>query len=134
MHQIITKSRSNPTKHYIYYVYAPPVGGIGQSSSVMLDQNTQIITTESRVNSVSKRAPSIFPCVPLQIYLLMTYWKIWPIANKRAAASRYTENKSGAYSTTAANDLRIGFLSPSTLSTNIASRTKKTTTQMSGMS
>lgn len=47
------------------------LGCMGQSSSVMLDQNTQTMTTESRVKSVSKRAPSILPLVPLHMYLLM---------------------------------------------------------------
>ena len=47
------------------HVYWPsPATGIGQSSSVMLDQNTHIIMTESRVKSVSNSAPSILPLVP----------------------------------------------------------------------
>lgn len=47
------------------YVYVgSPDTGIGQSSSVMLDQNTHSMTTERRVKSVSKSAPSILPSVP----------------------------------------------------------------------
>ena len=49
------------------YAPAPATVGIGQSSSVMLDQNTQIITTASRVNSVSNKPPLILPLVPLQM-------------------------------------------------------------------
>lgn len=49
--------------------------GMGQSSSVMLDQNIQMTITDSKVKRVSKRAPSIFPDVPLQMYLLMVNWK-----------------------------------------------------------
>ena len=49
------------------YVYALPGTGIGQSSSVILDQNTHIMITESKVKSVSNKAPLIFPLVPLQM-------------------------------------------------------------------
>jgi len=49
---------------------------MGQSSSVMLDQNTQIITTDRRVKRVENRPPLILPSVPLQMWTLMTYWKI----------------------------------------------------------
>jgi hypothetical protein len=56
----------------------------------MLDQNTQIITTDRRVKRVEKRPPLILPSVPLQMWTLTTYWKIWPMAKRRAAASRYT--------------------------------------------
>ena len=48
------------------------VTGIGQSSSVMLDQKIQTVMTERRVKSVSKRAPSILPLVPLQMCMLTT--------------------------------------------------------------
>lgn len=58
----------------------PSGAGIGQSSSVMLDQNIQINTTAMRVKNVSKRPPLILPFVPLQMCTLMTYWKIWPRA------------------------------------------------------
>jgi hypothetical protein len=51
------------------YVFAT---GIGQSSSVMLDQKIQIVTTERRVKSVSKSAPLILPLVPLQMCTLTT--------------------------------------------------------------
>ena len=61
---------------------------IGQSSSVIDDQNTQMDTTASNVNKVSKKAPLIFPLVGLQICTETTYWKIWPIANSSAAATR----------------------------------------------
>ena len=40
---------------------------IGQSSSVIEDQNTHIATTENSVNNVSKNAPSIWPLLGLQI-------------------------------------------------------------------
>ena len=63
---------------------------MGQSSSVMLDQNIHIITTDNSVKKVSKRAPLIFPFVPEQMYLLMAYWKIWPSVKSRAALRRYT--------------------------------------------
>ena len=62
--------------------------GIGQSSSVMLDQKIHKVTTERKVKRVSKSAPSILPLVPLQMCVLMTYWKIWPMAKRRAAAAR----------------------------------------------
>ena len=75
----------------LYYVYAPwPPSGIGQSSSVILDQKTQTMTTAARVNSVSNKPPFILPCVALQIWTLITYWNIWPIAKSRAALPRYT--------------------------------------------
>lgn len=61
---------------------------VGQSSSVMLDQNTQIVTTARSVNNVSNRPPLILPLVPSQIWTLMTYWKICPMANKMTAATR----------------------------------------------
>ena len=61
---------------------------MGQSSSVILDQKTHIMTTEARVKRVSKNAPSILPLVPLQMWVLITYWKIWPRANSSAAAKR----------------------------------------------
>jgi hypothetical protein len=86
-------------KHYAVLVHlhtlpahqygpGPPTAGIGQSSSVMLDQNTHTMTTASSVKSVSNSPPLIFPLDPLQMCTLMTYWKIWPMANNRAAASR----------------------------------------------
>lgn len=43
---------------------------------MMLDQKTQTMTTASKVNSVSKRPPLILPWVPVQMWTLMTYWKI----------------------------------------------------------
>lgn len=66
----------------------PAEVGIGQSSSVMLDQKTQIITTERRVNKVEKKPPLIAPFEPLQMCTLITYWKIWLMAKRRAAAPR----------------------------------------------
>lgn len=73
-------------------LYLPPVTGIGigQSSSVMLLQKIQTITTDSSVKNVSNNAPLIFPSVPWQMWVLMTKVKIWPIAKSRAAAVRYT--------------------------------------------
>lgn len=72
-----------------YYVYeVSPDTGIGQSSSVILDQKTQIMTTERRVNRVSKSAPSILPLVPVHMCMLITYWNIWPMAKRRAAPIR----------------------------------------------
>jgi hypothetical protein len=64
--------------------------GIGQSSSVMLDQNTQIMMTESRVKRVEKKPPLMAPFEPLQMCTLITYWKIWLMAKRRPAAVRYT--------------------------------------------
>ena len=78
-------------RRWRYYVYVgSPDVGIGQSSSVILDQKTQIMMTEKRVKSVSKKAPSILPLVPLHMCVLITYWNICPIANSKAAAMRYT--------------------------------------------
>ena len=54
----------------------PPATGIGQSSSVIELQNIHTMTTDSKVNSVENRPPLIAPLVPLQMNLLMTYWKI----------------------------------------------------------
>ena len=62
--------------------------GIGQSSSVMLDQNTQIMMTESRVKRVEKKPPLMAPFEPLQMCTLITYWKIWLMAKRRPAAAR----------------------------------------------
>lgn len=59
-------------------LYPPPVPtcigpvGIGQSSSVILLQKNQIVTTDSMVNRVSNKAPLIFPPVALQRCVLMT--------------------------------------------------------------
>jgi hypothetical protein len=64
---------------------------MGQSSSVMLDQKTQIMMTESKVKRVEKKPPLMAPFEPLQMCTLITYWKIWEIAKRRAAAPRYTE-------------------------------------------
>jgi hypothetical protein len=68
----------HPLHLNLYYVYAPwtPTLVIGQSSSVMLDQKTQIMITAARVNSVSNKPPFILPCVALQIWTLTTYWNI----------------------------------------------------------
>jgi hypothetical protein len=63
---------------------------MGQSSSVMLDQNTQTMTTASSVKSDSNRPPLILPSVPWQMCTLITYWKICPMAKRMAAPSRYT--------------------------------------------
>lgn len=49
-----------------YYGYVFPTG-MGQSSSVIEDQKTQTMITESSVKRVSKSAPSILPFVPLQM-------------------------------------------------------------------
>ena len=64
------------------------VGGAGQSTSVMLDQKTQIMMTDRRVKSVSKRPPLMAPLVELHRWTLMTYWKICPMANNNMAANR----------------------------------------------
>ena len=61
---------------------------MGQSSSVMLDQNAHIAATASNVKKVSKRPPFIAPFVPVQMCTLTTYWKIWPIAKSSAAEIR----------------------------------------------
>ena len=68
----------------------PAEVGMGQSSSVMLDQKTQIIMTESRVKRVEKKPPLMAPLAPVQMCTLITYWKIWLMAKRRAAAPRYT--------------------------------------------
>jgi hypothetical protein len=52
---------SEHTRNYLLYAGAPI--GIGQSSSVILLQKTQSATTAKSVNSVSNRAPLIFPSV-----------------------------------------------------------------------
>lgn len=49
------------------YVYVCVGGPTGQSSSVMLDQKTQTMTTDSNVKRVSNKAPLIFPLVPRQM-------------------------------------------------------------------
>ena len=76
------------------YGYIPlppePGAGMGQSSSVMLDQKIQTMIIDSNVNNISKREPLILPFVPEQMYLLTTYWKICPRANSIAALKRYT--------------------------------------------
>lgn len=69
-------------------VYVPPETGIGQVSSVMLLQKTQVITTARRVKSVSNKAPLILPLVPWHMCVLITYWKICPMAKRRAAPKR----------------------------------------------
>lgn len=66
----------------------PGVPAVGQSSSVMLDQNTQVMITASRVNKISNKPPLILPCTPLQMCTEMTNWKICPMAKRRPAASR----------------------------------------------
>jgi len=103
------------TEHYVYP--GPPVGA-GQSSSVMLDQNFQIVPTARRVKRISKRPPFILPFVELQMCTLITYWKIWPIAKRRAARMRYS----------------IGLLSPNIRVTRKASRRKNSTRKTRGMS
>jgi hypothetical protein len=76
-------------------VYVLPAEvGIGQSSSVMLDQKTQIMMTDSRVKRVEKKPPLMAPFEPLQMCTLITYWKIWLMAKRRAAAPRYTRRSS----------------------------------------
>jgi hypothetical protein len=74
------------------YGYIPlppePGAGMGQSSSVMLDQKIHTMIMDSRVNRISKREPLILPCVPEQMYLLTTYWKICPSAKRIAALKR----------------------------------------------
>jgi hypothetical protein len=84
--------KQKPSRLLFSQAYGP-AGVEAQSSSVMLDQNTQTITTESKVNNVSNKAPSIFPLVPLHIYRLIVYWNICPKANRTAAARRYTFEK-----------------------------------------
>jgi hypothetical protein len=66
----------------------PVETGMGQSSSVMLDQKTQIMMTESMVKRVEKKPPLMAPLEPLQICTLITYWKIWLMAKRIAAAPR----------------------------------------------
>ena len=66
----------------------PVEAGMGQSSSVMLDQKTQIMMTDRRVKRVEKNPPLIAPFEPLQMCTLITYWKIWLIAKRIAAAPR----------------------------------------------
>lgn len=78
----------DPTTCRTYVYVLPPEGAIGQSSSVMLDQNSHIVTTARRVKSVSNSPPLIFPFVPLQMCTLITYWKICPIAKRRVAPTR----------------------------------------------
>lgn len=70
------------------YEVRPPAVGNGQSSSVMLDQKAHIATTERRVNKVSNSAPLTFPCVAVQMWTLMMYWKICPMAKSNAAPKR----------------------------------------------
>ena len=60
---IISSERKHRELCHYVYVLSPDVG-IGQSSSVMLDQKTHIMTTDSSVKNVSKRAPSILWLVP----------------------------------------------------------------------
>lgn len=70
-------------------MYVLPVeAGIGQSSSVMLDQKTQIMMTAKRVNRVSKKPPLMAPFEPVHMCTLMTYWKIWPMAKRSMAPTR----------------------------------------------
>lgn len=71
-------------------LYPPLPTAMGQSSSVILLQNTQIAPTASSVKRVAKRDPFIFPLDAWQRWVLMTNWKIWPIAKRRPAALRYT--------------------------------------------
>ena len=115
------------------YVLSPDVG-IGQSSSVILDQKTHIITTDNNVNNVSKSAPSILPWVPWQMWVLITYWKICPIANNSAAAMRYTTPSVSKKRALIYKDkhLRIGFFSPSTLRTSTVSKRKNPAKHISG--
>jgi hypothetical protein len=61
--------------HCVNYEY-PGVPAAGQSSSVMLDQNTHIMITERRVKSVSNMPPLILPCTPWQMCTETTNWKI----------------------------------------------------------
>lgn len=68
----------------------PVEAGIGQSSSVMLDQKTQIMITARRVKRVEKKPPLMAPFEPLQMCTLITYWKIWLMMKRSAAAQRYT--------------------------------------------
>lgn len=65
-----------------------PAAGMGQSSSVILDQKSQIMATAKSVKNVSNMPPLIAPFVPLQMCTLMTYWKIWPMAKRSAAPMR----------------------------------------------
>lgn len=63
---------------------------VGQSSSVMLLQNTHTITTERRVKKVSKSAPFTRPDVLRHMCTLITYSKTWPMANKSNDVVKYT--------------------------------------------
>jgi hypothetical protein len=78
------------TYYTLVQVYAPDPAtvGIGQSSSVMLDQNTHTITTASSVKRDEKRPPLILPEVPVHMWTLTTYWNTWPMAKSRAAPRR----------------------------------------------
>lgn len=59
----VNRKDTRKQPHYYVYVLSPETG-MGQSSSVMLDQKTQIMMTDKRVKRVSKSAPSILPLVP----------------------------------------------------------------------
>lgn len=54
----------------------------------MLDQKTQIMMTDSMVKRVEKNPPLMAPFEPLQMCTLITYWNIWLMAKRRAAAQR----------------------------------------------
>jgi hypothetical protein len=83
------RCRGSSPNTFSYYEYpAPPGAGIGQSSSVILDQNIHTITTASSVKRVSNMPPLIFPFVLLQMWTLMTYWKTWPMMKRSAAPAR----------------------------------------------
>ena len=81
---IITSTRAECENH----VLSAPVAGTGQSSSVMLDQKIQIMTTARRVKRVAKRPPLMAPEVPVQMWGLAMYWKTWPMTKSRAALER----------------------------------------------
>jgi hypothetical protein len=67
----ILHSSSTLSQSFQLYAPEPATVGIGQSSSVMLDQNTQTITTASKVKSDSNSPPLILPFVPVQICTLI---------------------------------------------------------------
>lgn len=69
-------------------MYVAPAMGTGQSSSVILDQNSQMAVTAKRLNKTWNRPPLILPLVPSQIWTLMTNSKTWAMAKSKTAAMR----------------------------------------------
>jgi hypothetical protein len=80
--KVYSRSKGRPVKRTHGYP------GVGQSSSVMLDQKIQRTSTESNVKSTSNMPPLILPLVPLQMCTDATNWKIWPMAKRSPATER----------------------------------------------